>query len=350
MKHKKSYVQAVIRELKLRKDYLGGEPLETIYFGGGTPSQLQVEDYQPVFETIRQTYRMTDSPEITLEANPDDLSYEYLAALHTLPFNRISMGVQSFRDEDLLMLNRRHDARQAIDAIHRCREEGYTNLSLDLIYGLPGQTVEEWEANLDEAIRLQAPHLSAYHLSYEEGTAIHQQLKTGAIRPVDEETSVLLFRTLIYKLTAVGYLHYEISNFCRPDCFSRHNSAYWTGKKYLGIGPAAHSYDICSRQWNAASLPDYINGLAHGSLSFEKEYLDVKTRYNDYIITRLRTMWGIELSSLHELFGTELSEYFLQQAEPYIQKGLMQKTAQNIKITKDGLFISDGILCDLMRN
>jgi oxygen-independent coproporphyrinogen-3 oxidase len=348
IKYKAPYLQAVVHELELRKAYLKGEPIETIYFGGGTPSQLQAADFERIFEAIHRFYSTSACHEITLEANPDDLSPEYLSALKRLPFNRISLGVQSFRDEDLRMLNRRHDGRQAVEAVRLCQEKGYENLSLDLIYGLPGQTPERWEENLDKAIQLNIPHLSAYHLTYEEGTVIRRQLENGTVRPVDEDTSVLFFYTLIYRLTAAGYLHYELSNFGKPDRFSHHNTDCWTGRKYIGIGAAAHSYDQVSRQWNIASIPEYIRTIVCGTPAFEKEMLDLRTRYNDYVMTRLRTMWGIRLSSLRDMFGQELYRYFLRQARPHIRNNVLQKTDETIRFTLRGAFISDGILSDLM--
>jgi oxygen-independent coproporphyrinogen-3 oxidase len=347
-KYKHAFVQAVVRELELRREYLNNESIETIYFGGGTPSRLQAGDFERIFEAIYRFYDTSTCIEITLEANPDDISPEYLSALHAFPFNRISLGVQSFKDEDLRMLNRRHNCRQAIEAIRLCRDNGYVNLNIDLMYGLPGQTPEAWEENLEKALRLDIPHLSAYHLSYEEGTVIHQQLKSGAIQPVDEDTSVHLFYTLINMLTAAGYLHYEISNFCKPDCFSRHNTAYWTGRKYIGVGPAAHSFDHASRQWNITSLPGYIEGITNGTPLVEKEMLDARTRYNDYVMTRLRTMWGIKLSSLREAFGKERADYFLRQAQPYLQNNLLLETDGNIRFSTKGIFISDGMISDLM--
>ncbi|MDR3262125.1 MAG: radical SAM family heme chaperone HemW, partial [Tannerella sp.] len=336
MGYKTAYVEAVLREVELRKDYLSGEPIETIYFGGGTPSQLQATDFERIFEIIHRFHDTVADAEITLEANPDDLTSAYLSTLQSLPFNRVSLGVQSFRDEDLRMLYRRHNSRQAVEAVRRCQEYGYNNLSIDLIYGLPGQTTERWEENLDVALALDVPHLSAYHLSYEEGTALYRQWQTGAICQVNEETSVQLYYTLLYKLTAAGYLQYEISNFCKPDCFSRHNSSYWIGRKYLGIGPAAHSYDQLSRQWNIASLPEYIRGITCGEPFVEKEELDLRTQYNDYIITRLRTMWGIRLSDLRETFGAELSTYFLRQAQPQVRNGSLQETDDVFRFTPRG--------------
>ena len=401
------YTKAIIRELELRNDYLEGEAIETIYWGGGTPSLLQPDDFELVFNTINRFYDTSSCTEITLEANPDDITEAYLADLRRLPFNRISLGVQSFNNNDLRLLNRRHTADQAFDVVSLCLKAGYSNLSIDLMYGLPGQTLQMWEENVDKALRLHIPHLSAYHLSYEEGTVMYQQLNEGMIEPVNEETSVLLFDRLIDKLTEAGYLHYEISNFCKPGYFSRHNTAYWTDRKYLGIGPAAHSYNHRSRQWNIASLPDYIEGISkeiQGSKSpfegrrgmldvqgsrfkvqsskspfeggggmldvqsskfkiqspplkgaggcrgiFEKETINAKTRYNDYVMTRLRTMWGIPKSSFLELFDREQMDYLLQQAKPYLQNGMMEQDEEMLRITRKGLFVADGIIRDLMK-
>jgi oxygen-independent coproporphyrinogen-3 oxidase len=349
MRHKTAYLEAVMRELELRKNYLNGESLETVYFGGGTPSQLQADDFERIFETVHRYYSVVAGAEITLEANPDDLTPAYLSALQPLPFNRISLGIQSFRDADLRMLHRRHGSRQAVNAVHRCREHGYGNLSIDLIYGIPGQTLERWKENLEVALQLNVPHLSAYHLSYEEGTTLYRQWQSGAVCPVDEEISVQLYHTLLYMLARAGYLQYEISNFCKPDCFSRHNSSYWTGRKYLGVGPAAHSCDLDSRQWNIASLEEYLRGIICGNPAVEKECLDLRTQYNDYVITRLRTVWGIRTVDLRETFGTELADHFLRHAQPYIRNGLLVVSDGTFRLTPLSAFISDGILSDLMK-
>ena len=342
------YIQSVIRELELRKDYLEGDTIETIYWGGGTPSLLQPDDFNLVFNSINRFYETSASLEITLEANPDDLTKQYVSALRQLPFNRISIGVQSFNEKDLQLLKRRHTAKQAINVISFCQNAGYSNISIDLIYGLPGQTLKMWEENLDEAIRLQIPHLSAYYLTYEEGTVMHQQLQAGLIESLNEETGVLLFDMLIDKLDAAGYLHYEIANFCKPDYYSRHNTACWTDRKYIGIGPAAHSYNHHSRQWNIASLPDYIEGITKGAPNIEKELIDERTRYNDYILTRLRTIWGIQISVFLKIFGRERLMFLLQQANPFLQTGLMKKDEENLKISRKGILLTDGIISGLM--
>lgn len=348
MKYKKPYVTALIRELEIRKDYIGNEPLETIYFGGGTPSQLQATDFERIFDAIQRLFDTSGCKEVTLEANPDDMTPEYVTGLRRFPFNRISMGVQSFKAEDLRFLNRRHDREQALRAVELCKENDLANISIDLIYGLPGQTLKEWESNLDVAIRLDIPHISAYHLIYEEGTALYKLKEAGKISPVEEEVSVSLFTSLIDRLTANGYLHYEISNFARPGMISRHNSSYWTGKKYLGAGPSAHSYNGESRQWNVSSLPAYIRGIESGSPEVEVEELDINTRYNDFIITGLRTMWGVNLTEIQGQFGNDKLIYCQKQATPYLKQGLLIKKDATLTLSRNGIFISDSIMSDLL--
>ena len=348
MKFKEPYVSAVIREMQLRQEYIGGEPLDTIYFGGGTPSQLQQADFERIFKAIDCLFNISSCKEITLEVNPDDMTPEYFASLRNLPFNRVSMGVQSFKEKDLHFLNRRHDREQALRAVELCKENGIPNISIDLIYGLPGQTLEEWQENLDDAIHLEIPHISAYHLIYEEGTALYKLMEAGKVAPIEEELSVTLFSTLINRLAEAGYLHYEISNFARPGYFSQHNSSYWTGKKYIGIGPSAHSYDGESRQWNISSLPHYLEGIRTGIPNIEIEKLDINTKYNDFIITGLRTMWGIRTSDIREQFGEEKQAYLERQAATYLHQGLLIYENDTLTLSKEGIFISDGIMSDLL--
>ena len=348
MKFKEPYVSAVIREMQLRQEYIGEEPLDTIYFGGGTPSQLQQADFERIFKAIDCQFNISSCKEITLEANPDDMTPEYVASLRNLPFNRVSMGVQSFKEKDLHFLNRRHDREQALRAVGLCKENGIPNISIDLIYGLPGQTLEEWQENLNDAIHLEIPHISAYHLIYEEGTALYKLMEAGKVAPIEEELSVTLFSTLINRLAEAGYLHYEISNFARPGYFSQHNSSYWTGKKYIGIGPSAHSYDGESRQWNISSLPHYLEGIRTGIPNIEIEKLDINTKYNDFIITGLRTMWGIRTSDIREQFGEEKQAYLERQAATYLHQGLLIYENDTLTLSKEGIFISDGIMSDLL--
>ncbi len=334
--------------MELRKGYIGNEALETIYFGGGTPSQLDEKDFSKIFEAIYRHFEVAKQAEITLEANPDDMKREYVSLLRNYPFNRVSMGVQSFHPEDLRFLNRRHDREQAIKAVELCKEYGITNISIDLIYGLPNQTKQAWEENLRQAIRLDVPHLSAYHLIYEEGTALYKLMEAGKVTPVDEELSVSFFSTLIDRLAEAGYLHYEISNFARPGFFSKHNSSYWTGKKYLGLGPSAHSYNGIDREWNPSSLPIYIKGIENGHPAIESEELDLYTRYNDFIITGLRTMWGISFADIQTKFGSKLLSYCQKQAQAHINQGLLLQTGDKLILSKPGIFVSDGIMSDLL--
>ena len=346
---KERYIHALCRELEIRRQYLQGEPIETIYFGGGTPSQLSGEDFQQVFDTIEKTYGMKQVQEITLEANPDDLTPQYVQTLANLPFNRISMGFQSFDEVTLRLLNRRHTAAQAITATKCCREAGFRNISIDLIYGLPGETVERWEHDLTQAIALNPEHISAYHLIYEEGTPIYKMLQQHRVNEVDEESSVHFFSSLIDRLTAAGYEHYEISNFCRPGYHSRHNTSYWQGIPYLGCGPSAHSFNRYEREWNIASLNKYLNGIESGERAYEAEILDTTTRYNECIITSIRTNQGLSLTKLKEEFGTELWQYCLSMAAPSIKNGMLEEREGNLRLTRKGIFISDSIMSDLLK-
>ena len=345
---KPAYVHALCQELDMRKDYLEGEDIETIYLGGGTPSQLSQEELEEIFSTLYNIYKVKDDAEITLEANPDDLTPEYVHMLRTLPINRISMGIQTFQEETLKLLHRRHTAQQAIEAFHRCREAGFQNISIDLMYGLPGETLDSWKEDLQQAIALHPEHISAYHLIYEEGTALWKLKEQHQVEEADEDLSVTLFRTLIDELTRTGYEHYEISNFCLPGLHSRHNSSYWTGKKYLGCGPSAHSFNGTSRQWNVASLDKYIHAIQQGKLDYEIEELDIYTQYNDFVITAIRTHWGMSLSQLRSTYGEDLYRYCLRMAKPHLAQGVLEMKEDTLKLTKEGIFISDGIMSDLL--
>ena len=345
---KSTYVRAVCRELEMRKDYLEGEDIETIYLGGGTPSQLLREELQEIFDYIYKVYPVREDAEITLEANPDDLTPEYVAMLRQLPINRISMGIQTFQEETLKLLHRRHTATQAIEAFRRCREAGFRNISIDLMYGLPGETLETWKEDLQQSIALRPEHISAYHLIYEEDTVLWKLREQHQVEEADEDLSVSLFSTLIEQLSEAGYQHYEISNFCLPGLHSRHNSSYWTGKKYLGCGPSAHSFNGVSRQWNVASLDDYLKGVEGGQLDYEVEELDLYTRYNDFVLTSIRTCWGMPLSTLRSDFGEELYRYCLRMAKPHLDQGVLEKSEDVLKLTRKGIFVSDGIMSDLM--
>lgn len=342
------YVQALCKELEIRKTYLQGEEIETIYLGGGTPSQLSQQELEEIFSYIYKVYDVKKDAEITLEANPDDLTTTYVSMLHQLPINRLSIGIQTFQEERLKLLHRRHTAQQAIEAFQRCRDTGFHNISIDLMYGLPGETLEAWELDLQQAIDLHPEHISAYHLIYEEGTTLWQLREQHQVEEVDEDLSVAFFSTLIDKLTQAGYQHYEISNFCQPGLHSRHNSSYWTGKKYMGCGPSAHSFNGHSRQWNVDSLEKYMNSIRENKLDYEIEELDLYTRYNDFVITSIRTCWGLPLLRLHSEYGEELYSYCLRMAKPHIAKGVLEITDNRLKLTRKGIFTSDGIMSDLL--
>ncbi|WP_243349150.1 radical SAM family heme chaperone HemW [Parabacteroides sp. FAFU027] len=342
------YVDAICKELQLRKDELPDITIQTIYFGGGTPSQLSITDFEKVFSVINQYYRVDSGAEITLEANPDDLSEDYIRGLLQLPFNRISIGIQSFIDGELEKINRRHSAQQAKDAVWCCSRLGFSNISIDLMYGLPGQTLSDWSYNLNEAIKLPVQHISAYHLIYEKGTKLHSQLKAGKVKEADEQLSLDMFDLLRKKLSAHQFVHYEISNFALDKYFSKHNSSYWKGVPYLGIGASAHSYNGINRSSNRADLKNYIENIETGNWSPEIEKSNIYSRYNDLIITSLRTMWGLNLDDLKTQFGNELYRYCLDEARGFIDKKWLVDDGKCLKITDCGLFMSDAIMAQLM--
>lgn len=345
---KSRYVQALCKELELRKDYLNKEEIETIYLGGGTPSQLSPAELKTIFTTIYNIYKVREDAEITLEVNPDDITTDYVHNLRILPINRISMGIQTFHEDTLKLLHRRHTAHQAIEAYNLLREADFQNISIDLMYGLPGETLQQWESDIKQAIELHPEHISAYHLIYEEGTALWKLHEQHLVSEADEDLSLSMFKTLIKLLTDAGYQHYEISNFCLPRLHSQHNSSYWTEKKYMGCGPSAHSYNGISRQWNIASLDTYLNGITRNEPIYEIEELDVYTRYNDFIITRLRTCWGVPLFQLHLTYGEELFNYCLRMAKPHLERGTLTKENDILRLTTKGIFISDNIMSDLL--
>ena len=305
MRHRSAYVDTVCRELQLRLPELQGAPIETIYLGGGTPSTLTIEELSSILTSLLNFHLSSFNfqlAEITLEANPDDLTEAYVQGLRTLPFNRVSIGIQSFHDRTLRLVGRRHTAQEAIEAVHRCQRMGLTNISIDLMYGLPGETLDDWVYSLDQAIALGVPHISAYHLTYEEGTRLWRMKEQGLVSPIDEEQSIRAFELLREKLLAAGYEHYEISNFALPSYHSHHNSSYWQGIPYIGIGPGAHSYDGTDRRWNLSNLTDYIATPEGKDVPHEVEHLTTEERYDERIITELRTARGIDILPKHRIF------------------------------------------------
>lgn len=345
---RKKFTDALCKEVEARADYLKGERVNTLYFGGGTPSQLEKEDFVQIFDAIDRHFPISSMEEITVEANPDDLTEEYAAMLETLPFNRISMGVQSFDEEFLKRLHRRHTAQQAIEAVNRCRNHGFSNISIDLIYGLPGETRTQWELDLEQAVSLNVEHISAYHLIYEEGTPLYQMLMRHKVEEVDEDDSLFFFTRLMERLKEAGYEHYEISNFSKSGRYSRHNSSYWEGIPYLGCGPSAHSFDRLSREWNVPSLQQYIEGWNTGERKFEKEELSTATRYNEWVMTSLRTARGMDILAASAAFGPELTGYCLERAGQFIDRKMLEEYNGHIRLTREGIFISDSIISDLM--
>ena len=345
---KQQYIDAVCKELVQRKDYLKGETVDTIYMGGGTPSQLSIAQLNALFATIEAHFPLSKHQEITIEVNPDDVSDSYAEGLKQTPVNRISMGIQTFDDATLRILNRRHTEQIARMATMRLREKGFQNISIDLMYGLPGETIEQWENDLQQAIALNVEHISAYHLTYEEGTPLYRRLQAGEVNEVNEELSLTFFNMLIDALTKAGYQHYEISNFCKPGMHSRHNSSYWQGIPYLGCGAAAHSFDGTSRQWNVADIKNYIKGIETNAPCYENEALDIPTRYNEYIMTGLRTSHGISFEEVANRFGQSFATSCKKSATPHLESGKLITEGHRIKLSREGIFVSDAIICDLM--
>lgn len=345
---REEYVAALTKELLLRKDYAHGKSIETIYFGGGTPSILSIEQLQRICSTIYSAYPVANSPEVTIECNPDDLTPEFLEALRPLPFNRISMGVQSFNDAQLRRLGRRHTAEGARTAVGNARKAGYTNISIDLMFALPGSTPQQWQEDLDNAIALRPQHLSAYNLMYEEGTPLYRALCNGSITELSEEENLEQFRMLIESMKKAGYRHYEISNFALPGYESRHNSSYWNDTPYIGCGAAAHSYNGTEREWNIADIKEYIKGIESGNRKFEIEHLSEEERYNDTILTRLRTAEGLPLEWMRDKFSEKLNSYMLRTIEKEIALGNLQENNGQVSLTEKGIFISDAVIRELI--
>lgn len=341
------YVVAVCRELELRRAELEDEPISTVYVGGGTPSTLSTAERARLFAALSKVVDWGACSEVTLEANPDDVTPQFVASLKETPVNRLSMGVQSFSDADLAFLRRRHTARGAVEAVERCQAAGYDNISIDLIYGLPGQTLEAWQANLQQAVALGVPHLSAYNLIYEEGTPLWRMRERGEVRECDEELSLQMFDCLIDRLAAARYEHYEISNFARDGRYARHNTSYWTGVPYLGLGAAAHSYDGRVRRINPASLSRYVTAIEAGRVAFDEELESSDSLYNERILTSLRTCWGLDLNRLRTDFGEARLRYCLEQAQPHLRAGRLSLDNGMLRITRAGLFTSDDVMSDL---
>ena len=343
------YVEALVAESQLRREELQNEPVRTLYLGGGTPSQLPLPLLQRLIDGLRQALDLSGVEEFTVEANPDDVTPEWCAAVAALGVNRVSMGVQSFEDDILRLIGRRHTARQAVETVANLRSAGINNISIDLIFGLPGQTLDSWTASVNQAIAMHPQHISAYGLTYEEGTRLWRQRESGEVVEVPEEQCLEMYRILVDGLQAAGYEHYEISNFAFPGYHSRHNSSYWDGTPYLGLGAAAHSYDGKVRRWNPHDLQQYIGKVLAGELACEAEELTRSERYDECVMLGLRTARGVDAERLRQGFGDEAWRCFQREAQRHIEAGNLRVTDDNhYVLTADGIMLSDSIIRDLM--
>lgn len=333
----------------MRRDYIH-EPIDTIYIGGGTPSQLRAEELHILFDTIyNKVYGISANAEVTMECNPDDITPAMAGTISQLPINRISMGVQTFDNGRLKFIRRRHTSEQISCAVDMLHHAGISNISIDLMFGFPDETISEWNADISRALDLSVQHISAYSLTYEEGTPLRNMLDEGIVSETDEELSRTMYYNLSERLISAGYEHYEISNFALPGFRSRHNGNYWKGIPYIGIGAAAHSFDTVSRQWNIADIREYTESINKGVIPMEREELATDTCYNDTVMTALRTCEGIDLYKLEKTFGKQYVNYLLTNAERHISSGNLCLSQSNLSLTRNGLFISDGIMSDLMK-
>jgi len=341
-------LNAIIREAEIRRDYLSGEKISTVYFGGGTPSVVPVSEIKRLLDSLSAIFSFDDKSEVTIELNPDDLDLSYLKGLKKGGFNRVSLGIQSWNDEELKFLNRRHDSAGAEKALSDAFTAGFDNVTIDLIYGLPGMKTEAWAKTLEKSLRFDIKHISAYHLTIEPGTLLGKMKKQGHLNETDEEESLSQFNTLIEMTEPAGFIHYEISNFGKEGYFSVHNSNYWKQVNYIGLGPSAHSFNNLSRQWNVSDVKKYISSVASNKSFFEREELDNRKKFNEYIMTSLRTMWGIELDYVERVFDKEGYDYIMNLAGKFREYGLMKQENNSLILTNQGKMISDNIISEFM--
>lgn len=344
---RKKYINAVCREMELRKNYIR-EPFSTIYLGGGTPSLLDEAELTKLFLYINNVYDVDRNAEITMECNPDDITPKFTNMLSRLPINRVSMGAQTFADSRLRLLHRRHNSDEVKHAVKLLRESGIKNISIDLMFGFPDESLSQWKEDISAALALNVEHISAYSLMYEEDTPLWKMLDTGKVKEIDEELSLTMFKELVCQLTDAGYEHYEISNFARPGYRSRHNSSYWHQVPYIGLGAAAHSFDLNSRQWNVADLKLYIEEINNGIIPMEREELDNDTTFNDIITTALRTSDGIDLNAMETRLGKRYRNTLISAAGKHLEQGLLEIRHDRLRLTSEGIFISDMVMSDLM--
>ncbi|GAB1858696.1 radical SAM family heme chaperone HemW [Flavobacteriaceae bacterium MHTCC 0001] len=348
LKKKDALIQCLVKELELRKDELKHQNIETIYFGGGTPSLLTTDELQLLIDAVYKNFAVVEAPEITLEANPDDLSQKQIKDLANTQINRLSIGVQSFLERDLKLMNRAHNAKEAKSCLENATQY-FDNISIDLIYGIPDLTNTEWIKNIDTALAFNIPHISCYALTVEPKTALETFIKKGIIKNVDDALAQEQFEILLEKLEDAGFINYELSNFGKPNYFSKNNSAYWLGKPYLGIGPSAHSYDGDQRSWNVSNNIKYIKGIQQCQLPSEIEILTKTDKFNEYIMTGLRTIWGVSLDNVTQRFGEAYKKYLLKQAAVFINEHLLYLDGDKLLATKKGKFLSDGIAANLFK-
>ena len=350
LRGKDELLQAIVKEMSLQKEYLQDEKIRTVYFGGGTPSLLSADELKRIFDALEATFDLSEIEECTLEANPDDINHHYLKDLRSTPVNRFSLGVQSFHEADLRYMHRAHTAQQSEYAIKAAQDAGFTNLSIDLIYGTPGLSNDLWQENIARLEALEIPHFSAYALTVEEGTALHHAIEKKKMTPVDAEQSAEQFQMLMKAAPGNGFEHYEISNFAKPGQYAVHNTSYWQGVHYLGLGPSAHSFTGEKRQWNVANNALYTHSImSQNAVPFESETLTDEQRLNEYIMTSLRTMWGTDLKKITEGWGTDRTNNILKGSTRYIDDGKMIFKDEKLFLTNDGKLFADAIAANLFQ-
>jgi len=347
LKNKAAFLTALNKEIKFQKEYLGNETISTIYFGGGTPSLLSKNEIVGIFDELNNYFTIDRDAEITLEANPDDLTKSKLKELKQTPVNRLSIGIQSFFDEDLKWMNRAHSSHEAITSVQSSQEIGFTNINVDLIYGLPTLSDERWIKNLQTVFELPVQHVSAYCLTVEPGTALAYSIKSGKTKNVNEDQSSDHFGILLYEMNKNGFIQYEISNFGKENFYSKHNSNYWLKKRYLGLGPSAHSYNGNSRRWNVANNNKYIQSIEKKQVYFEEETLSPQNNYNEYVMTSLRTIWGIDLNYIKNNFSDSFSLFFIREAKKHIDNNHLLQADNKFFLTAAGKLFADKIASDL---
>ncbi len=347
IKYRNVFIDALVKEIALQKDYLEGEEIETIYFGGGTPSLLSSDEIEKIIDELAIFHKINRNAEITLEANPDDITSEKIRKLRQSPINRFSIGIQSFFDGDLKYLNRVHSGSEAETSVKTVLDAGFENMSIDLIYGIPSLSDENWQANIEKFFSFNIPHLSSYALTVEPQTALDILIKKGKMNNIDDEKAALQFLFLIQAMDDKSFIHYEISNFSKESCYSKHNTSYWQGKKYLGLGPSAHSFDGNSRQWNISNISKYIKSLNNSGINAEKETLTKEQKYNEYVMTSLRTIWGTSINYILENFGESYEKYYLKEIKKHIKEGNVISGNGVLQLTHRGKLFADGIASDL---